>query len=333
MDVSMWGRALRLIPRPTKEEWRGLDFVSRWLIATRAAVLIITLISSGIAGLLSAKEGGFDLLLWSLVTLGLLTAHATNNLLNDLTDHFKGADSGDSFRTQYGVQPVEAGLMTVRDVLLYAVGTGFVALAAGAYLVYLRGLPVLVLLGLGAFFVLFYTWPLKYVGLGELAVLVVWGPLMIGGGYYTITGEWSWQVVLAGLPYALGTTAIIFGKHIDKLDADKSKGIRTLPVLIGERTSRYAVLGMMALQYLLVLYLVLTGFFTPLMLVVLLSLYGFFKLIVPAYRSSKPATMPREYRADVWPLWYVAFAFLHNRRFGTLFALSLLAEVVLELVG
>ncbi len=333
MNMVMWGRALRLIPRPTKEEWRELDFVSRWLIATRAAVLVITLISSGIAGLLSAKEGRFDLLLWCLVTLGLLAAHATNNLLNDLTDHFKGADSGDSFRTQYGVQPVEAGLMTVRDVLLYAVGTGLVALTAGAYLVYLRGLPVLVLLGLGAFFVLFYTWPLKYVGLGELAVLVVWGPLMIGGGYYTITGEWSWQVVLAGLPYALGTTAIIFGKHIDKLDADKSKGIRTLPVLIGERPSRYAVLGMMVLQYLLVLYLVLTGFFTPLMLVVLLSLYGFFKLIVPAYKSSKPATMPREYRADVWPLWYVAFAFLHNRRFGILFVLGLLAEVVLELAG
>jgi 1,4-dihydroxy-2-naphthoate octaprenyltransferase len=44
--------------------------------------------------------------------------------------------------------------------------------------------------------------------------------------------------------------------------------------------------------------------------------------------------MPEEYRADVWPLWYVAFAFLHNRRFGTLFALGLLAEVVLtQLAG
>ncbi len=151
MNIAMWGRALWLIPRPSKEEWCGLDFVSRWLIATRAAVLIITLISSGIAGLLSAKEGEFDLLLWSLVTLGLLAALATNNLLNDLRDHFKGADSGESFRTQYGVQPVEAGLMTLRGVLLYAVGTGLVVFVAGSYLVYLRGLPVLVLLGLGAF--------------------------------------------------------------------------------------------------------------------------------------------------------------------------------------
>ncbi|HLL40822.1 MAG TPA: prenyltransferase [Rubrobacteraceae bacterium] len=332
MNVAMWGKALGLIPRLNKEEWSGLDFVSRWLIATRAAVLVITLISAGIAGLLAVKEGSFDFLLWALVTLGLLMAHATNNLLNDLTDHLKGADSGDSFRTQYGVQPVEAGLMSMREVLLYAAGTGLVALAAGAYLFYLRGLPVLVLLAVGAFFVLFYTWPLKYVGLGEIAVLVVWGPLMIGGGYYTITGGWSWEVVLAGLPYALGTTAIIFGKHIDKLDADRRKGIRTLPVLLGEKTARHTVLGMMVLQYPLVLYLVLTGFFTPVMLVVSLSLYGFFKLTVPVYRSSKPAEMPKEYRADVWPLWYVAFAFLHNRRFGALFALGLAMEVVIQLI-
>ena len=330
MNVAMWGKAIRLIPRPTKEEWRELDFVSRWLIATRAAVLVITLISSGIAGLLAVKEGGFDLLLWFLVTLGLLMAHATNNLLNDLTDHLKGADSGDSFRTQYGVQPVEAGLMTAREILFYAAGTGLVALAAGACLAYLRGGPVLVLISLGAFFVLFYTWPLKYFGLGELAVLVVWGPLMIGGGYYTITNEWSWDVVLASLPYALGTTAIIFGKHIDKLEADREKGIRTLPVLLGEKASRYAVLGMMALQYLFVLYLVLAGFFTPVMLVVFLSLYPFFKLILPVYRAPKPASMPEEYRADLWPLWFVAFAFLHNRRFGLLFVGGLIAEVVLQ---
>ena len=45
--------------------------------------------------------------------------------------------------------------------------------AIGAYLVYLRGWPALLLLGLGAFFVLFYTWPLKYIGLGEVAVLLV----------------------------------------------------------------------------------------------------------------------------------------------------------------
>jgi 1,4-dihydroxy-2-naphthoate octaprenyltransferase len=47
--------------------------------------------------------------------------------------------------------------------------------------------------------------------------------------------------VIASLPYVLGVTTVIFGKHIDKLEMDKAKGIHTLPVVIGEKASRYAV--------------------------------------------------------------------------------------------
>ena len=46
---------------------------------------------------------------------------------------------------------------------------------------------------------------------------------MIGGGYFVITGSWSWTVVLASLPYALGVTGVIFGKHIDKYEMDKER--------------------------------------------------------------------------------------------------------------
>ena len=74
-------------------------------------------------------------------------------------------------------------------------------------------------------------------------------------------------------------------------------------------------------------------YFTPVMLIVFLSLHGFVKLTLPVYKSPKPEHMPEEYRADLWPLCFVAFAFLHNRRFGLLFALGLLAEVAFQLVS
>jgi 1,4-dihydroxy-2-naphthoate polyprenyltransferase len=54
---------------------------------------------------------------------------------------------------------------------------------------------------------------------------------------------------------------------------------------------------------------------------------------VLVYRDTRPAGMPEEYRADVWHLWFVAFAFLHNRRFGALFILGLAVEAVLRLLG
>ena len=55
MNVAMWLKALQIIPRINKEEWDGLDVISRWLISTRAAVLIMTFISATIGGLLAAR--------------------------------------------------------------------------------------------------------------------------------------------------------------------------------------------------------------------------------------------------------------------------------------
>ncbi len=329
MNVAMWVKALRVIPRISKDEWDGLDVVSRWLIATRSAVLVITFIPAALAGLLAWRAGKFDLGLWALVTVGLVLAHATNNLVNDMTDYFKGVDKDNYYRAQYGPQPLEHGLMSLRQVLVYVAATGLPALAIGVYLAWLRGTGVWILLASGVFFVLFYTFPLKYIGLGELAVLTVWGPLMIGGGYYVITGEWSWAVALAGLPYALGATTVIFGKHVDKVDADRAKHIRTLPVLIGEKAGRYAVLGMMVLQYACVVYLVIAGFFTPVVLVVALALPKLWQ-VWQIYRQPRPAGPPANYPPDIWPLWFVAAAFEHNRAFGMYFLLGVIADLALR---
>ena len=327
MNFKMWIKALQIIPRISKEEWDQLDIVSRWLISTRAAVLIITFIPAVIAGLLAAKDGMFDWVRWILVTVGLVFAHAMNNLLNDLTDYRRGVDKDNYFRTQYGPQPLEAGLMTTNQLLGYAAFNGIIALACGIALTIMVGWPVLILIAIGAFFVFFYTWPLKYIGLGEIAVILVWGPLMIGGGYYVITnGVWSWQVCLASLPYALGATLVIFGKHIDKLPEDKAKNIHTLPVILGEKNSRYTVLVMMALQYVFVVYLVVTGYFSPVLLVVFFALF-WIKPVLQIFLKPKPAVKPADYSADVWPLWFVAAGFYHNRVFGMFLMLGLILNL------
>lgn len=331
MNPTMWARALRIIPRLNKEEWSRLDVISKWLIATRAAVLIMTFISAAIAGIFAFRNGQFHFGRWLLVAVGLVLAHATNNLLNDLTDYRRGVDKGNYFRTQYGAQPLEQGLWTEHDLLTYAGVTGLIALACGVYFIVLRGWPAVLLLAAGAFFVLFYTWPLKYIGLGEISVILVWGPLMVGGGYYVITGHWDWNVALASLPYALGPTTVIFGKHIDKHDPDKAKGIHTLPVIIGEKAARYAALGMMALMYLLVIVQIITGFYTPVMLVVLLAL-----TMIPSvwamYRQPYPKERPANFPEEAWPTYFAAAAFMHNRRYGLFFLAGLLVDALLHVL-
>lgn len=324
MNPSMWLRALQVIPKISREEWDRLDILSRWLIATRAAVLILTFLSAAVAGLLAARDGLFQWAAWLLVAVGLVMAHATNNLLNDLIDFLRGVDEDNYFRTQYGPQTVQQGLLTKTQLLAYAAVSGAAAVGCGLALAVMRGWSVVALMAVGAAFVLFYTWPLKYIGLGEITVLLVWGPLMVGGGYFAVTGQWDWHAVLASIPCALGATTVIFGKHIDKLAADKAKRIRTLPVLIGERISRFCVMAMVALQYLLVIVLVLARYFSWTMLIVLPALY-FCLPIWQMLRHPRPAEPPQEAKS-FWPMWFVAAAFYHYRAYGILFLAGLLLQ-------
>jgi 1,4-dihydroxy-2-naphthoate octaprenyltransferase len=331
LDFTMWRKALNVVPSVSQDEWAQLDVISRWLISTRAAVLIMTFISAALAGLFALRDQGFQFLPWLALTLGLILAHASNNIFNDYTDFVRGVDKDNYYRNIYGAQPIASGLMTRRQHLTYFGVTALIALAFGVYLLWYTGFNTTawLLLGMGAFFLLFYTWPLKGLAMGELAVLIVWGPLMIGGGYFVLTQNWSWFVVLASLPYVLGVTTVIFGKHIDKLDMDRKKGIHTLPVVIGEKASRFAVLGMMIVPYLITLYLIFARFFTPVMLVVFLALPSFLK-IYPVFLKPKPETRPEGSRG--WPLFFVGYAFYNNRTFGSLFMFGLLLDVALRLM-
>src|SRR4030066_446289 len=134
MNPSMWLKALQVIPHVSKDEWKKLDLISKWLISTRAAVLIMTFLSAAFAGIFAFRDGSFNLLKWLLVTLGLIFSHATNNLLNDYTDFTRGVDKDNYYRAQYGPQPLVHGLMTKRQHLTYAAVTGAIALLIGLVL-------------------------------------------------------------------------------------------------------------------------------------------------------------------------------------------------------
>jgi 1,4-dihydroxy-2-naphthoate octaprenyltransferase len=323
MNIRTWGQALNTMPKLSLQEWQSLDIIARWLIATRAPVLFMTFMSAALGGLLAARDGMFDWGLWSACCLGLLLAHATNNLLNDYTDSRRGIDKDNYYRNQYGVHVLEDKLLSLPQFWTYVAITGGAALALGAWLVWERSGLTLQLMLAGAFFVLFYTWPLKYFGLGEPAVLLVWGPLMMGGTYYVLAGAWSWEVTWLSLLYALGPTSVLFGKHIDKIDLDEKKGVRTLPVILGESQARYWVIGMLCLQYLGCLWLVFTGRESWLLLAVGVNLPVLWSLL-QVYRNPKPEQRAEGFPDNIWPLWFSAFAFNHTRKFTSIFVLALL---------
>ncbi len=329
----MWWRALKIIPRVSPEEWRALDVVSRWLIASRAAVFVMTATSAAVGGLLAVRDASFSPLNFLASLAGLVFAHATNNLLNDFIDHKKGIDRDNYYRAQYGPHPLEHGLMSRGELWAYIAVSGLLALSAGAFLIARVGGAVLVLMLIGAFFVVFYTWPLKYMGLGEPSVILVWGPLMVGGTYLAATGgHWSWGAAAVSLAYAVGPTTVLFGKHTDKLVEDEKKGVRTLPVILGERRARLSTIGLWFFQYLLIGILAAAGVLGPAILLVFLALPKFVWAL-GIYSKPRPTEPPEELPPNVWPLFLSAVAFVYCRLFGMLFLGGLLLEVVLHRAG
>ncbi len=333
IQPKVWAKALRTIPRISKEEWDSYDLIAKWLISTRSAVFILTALSAVIGGLLAFRDGSIDWLFFLVATLGLIFAHASNNLINDLIDFSRGIDKDNYYRSQYGPQPLEHGLMSRTSFYGYIFITLSLAVIAGVYLIMNTG-PLTWVLGLaGLFFLVFYTWPLKYIGLGEPTVLLVWGPLMIGGTYYVVSDSiWSWEAVLIGLAYAIGPTSVLFGKHTDKLAEDKKKRVYTLPVILGEKSSRYTNIVIWGIQYLLVAYLMITGKITIGFLVVLLAIPKYISTS-KLYSKPRPAEAPADLEPGIWPLYLSANAFVYNKRFGGLFLLGLLLDIIFVKTG
>ena len=191
-----------------------------------------------------------------------------------------------------------------------------------------RGWPILAF-GLGGFFLsAAYTAPplrLKKRALGEPDVLIVWGPLMVGGTYYAALGHISWEVIVASIPYGLLCTAVLMGKHIDKIPWDQPDGTTTLPVLLGEKRARRLTQAMMAAFYVAVVVCVVLRALPWPALVVVAGL----PVLAKVWRSldePKPDQPPPKF--PVWPLWFAAIAFMHTRRAGALLVLGLAVAAV-----
>ena len=322
----------QIIARGNLPEGRTIDGVSRWLLITRACVFSMTLTSGLIGGLLAAATApGPRWDYFALALLGLVVAHAGNNMINDYFDLTGGVDTSEYTRALYAPHPILSGLISKRGLLAAIAATNLIDLAILIALVAVRGWPVAAFALAGLFVSVFYVAPplrLKHHGLGEPGVFVVWGPLMIGGTYYVTAGTlpaWLW---LACLPYALNVTTVLIGKHIDKYEQDRARGIHTLPVLLGRDFSLRLNQALMIGFYVVVLALVVTGKLGVGVLLVAAAIPRLVQ-VLKAYSQPKPAAPPPGYR--VWPLWFVSLAFFHNKRAGALFVVGLAVNALLGL--
>ncbi|MFL5755859.1 MAG: prenyltransferase [Chloroflexota bacterium] len=311
------------------------DWVSKWLVITRAAVFSMTATSGLIGALLAigasrlTGEVSVDYGLLLLAVVGLVVAHAANNMINDYFDLEGGIDTDDYVRALYAPHPILSGWVTKRQLGVAILLVNAIDVAIMLALTAARG-PLVIAFALAGLFVsVFYVAPpirLKHRGLGEPGVFVVWGPLMVAGTFFVATGALPAWVWIASLPYAILVTTVLFGKHIDKIDADSRKGVRTLPVILGERRARLVAQGLMIAFYPIVVGAAVIGWIGPWVALVLLGLPRLVSTL-RQFSTPRPDSPPHSYVG--WPLWFVGGAFVHTRRAGGLLVLGLLLNVLL----
>jgi 1,4-dihydroxy-2-naphthoate octaprenyltransferase len=317
--LGRWRHALSTINPPSG----ALDPVSRWLVITRAGVLPMTLTAAAVAGLLAVRQPGFAAGWFALAFVGLILAHVSNNLVNDLFDTDTGLDTNDYPRALYAPHPILSGMIDRAGLVRAAVAVNVADVLILAILVAARGWVVLAFGVAGVVLNVAYTAPplrLKKRGLGELDVLLVWGPLMIAGTYYAAVGHLPWQVWLASLPYGLLCTAVLMAKHIDKLPWDEASGVRTVPVMLGEARARTLTKALMAGFYLCLAVDVAIGALPWLALAAIGGL-PLLARALRALRRPRPDSPPQGF--PIWPLWFVAFVFTYTRRAGALLVAGL----------
>ncbi len=211
--------------------------LSTYILATRPAFMIVTLLGCGIGFAVSLYDRHpASLPLGALATILALLANAGANLINDYYNSLNGSDAANTGRIYPftgGSRYIQDGLLTEAQIKHFATVLFLAMTGGGLILCYLTTWKLLPVGFSGALIAWGYSAPpLKLMArgiLGQMAVtagvaLIVTGASMIGGRGWTATG------LAAGLAYGLQWAAILFVNQIPDRAADKAAAKMTLAV-------------------------------------------------------------------------------------------------------
>ncbi len=246
-----------------------------WFLAARPWSFTMTFISVSVGGALAALDGSFSWPFYLFTLFGAVCMHAGCNLVNDYEDVRSGVDDPNVPTASYRPHPLMENRLTPAQVRNAAYGLYLIACIIGIYLTYERGLVVLWLGIIGVIAGIAYTAPpfsYKYKGLGEFSVFLMWGPLMVTGAYYVQRQAVSPEAILISIPFGALVALVLLANNIRDIPYDRSKGIHTLAILLGERHGITLYLGLIVAAYIAVAVMSVLGPLKPWSLLVLLSL-------------------------------------------------------------
>lgn len=216
-----------------------------WLLASRPKTLFAALSPVLIGGAMALADGFTHSLSWMAAAVGAVLIQIGTNFANDLFDFEKATDTEERLGP---LRVTQAGLVTPNQMRAATILVFALAFQVGIYLVWRGGWPIVIIGLLSIIFGVLYTagpYPLGYNGLGDIFVLIFFGPVAVGGTYYVIAQQIDLVVILAGIPAGMLATAILVVNNLRDIDTDTKAGKRTLAVRFGLTFTRAEYLVML----------------------------------------------------------------------------------------
>ncbi len=218
-----------------------------WLEAARFYSTPITVLTWLCAFIYSLKSGG-KFIPGIIALLGICLVHLATNLIDDYFD-YKILSKDESFMKSAQdckCSYLRSGKVSTWDLLI--------AIAVFLFLAGIIGLILLILSGKGviwltivALCVAFGYQRLSLIGLGEIAIIIAYGPLLFEGVYYVMTKTFSWEILLPAFACVMFVNTILYAHMLMDYDGDKCSHKKTICLYLQSKTK--------ALNFLLLFYL------------------------------------------------------------------------------
>lgn len=204
-----------------------------WVMAARPKTLGAAVAPVLIGTAMAVEASAFHALSAALALLGAVLIQIGVNYHNDYYDYMKGADTEDRVGP---TRVTQAGLIAPETMRRATFAVFALAVAAGGYLIWRGGWPILAIGVASILTALWYTggrYSLAYLGLADLFVFIYFGPVAVGGTYYVQALAITPEVLIAGCAPGLISVGILLVNNIRDEMGDREASKRTLIVRFG----------------------------------------------------------------------------------------------------
>ena len=233
-----------------------LNWFKIWFECARGYSIILTVLALSVAFTCGLKAGG-SIWLGLLCAIGIELGHIATNLIDDYFDYkIISSDKNYTNTFQKGkCRLLFNGTVSTRALERAIIIVCTIAFLIGAFIFLAERPHVVWLMAIGAAAVLFYQ-KFSLVGLSELVVGIVYGPLLFEGTYYVMTGNFSLEVFFISLVNVMFSEQFLYTHTLLDFDGDMISHKKTLVCRIGDKTKALKILSVFfIIGYLTLLFL------------------------------------------------------------------------------